>query len=541
MMPLETITTVPLTTGRGGTRSMASLTATVWGRLLMPSLSDLFFVAIISWLFLSSGENGWDGLLMDADVGWHIRTGEFILDHHSVPHHDLYSFSKPGADWYAWEWLADIVDGALHRWAGLKGIVLAYGVLLALFCTTLLRRVAAARSSLFPMLLVTMLGVGAASVHFLARPHVFTLVLLSLSMGLIERDRRQPSARLWWLVPMALVWTNLHGGFLVLVAVLGLAAVGAAFEAFLEREDKGCMDWQPALRYGALAAACFAVSFVNPYGWGLHQHVIAYLRSDWIKNAIQEFQSPSFRSENMLQFEALLFLGLMTAGNFLRRRRVIEPLWIGFFSYLALSGARHVPIFAIVTVPLIAAEITSWWDAACAGAKKSSVLGILNKMSLDMMAGFRRSTLWPAVFVLVLAFPATPVVWPKDFPDLAFPAKIVHAHQTEILHSRLLTTDQWGDYLIYLNPQQKVFVDGRSDFYGQEIGDQYIRVTNGAWDWHKIMAQYNFDLALLPVELPLAQLLKLQADWRVVADDGKRILLARRRQATLGDSPGVRD
>ena len=103
-----------------------------WGRLLVPSLLDLLFIALIGWLFMSSGPHGWQSLLADADVGWHIRTGEYILNHHQVPHHDLYSFSKPGAPWYAWEWLSDVIDARLFRGAGLKGVVLAAGVVIAL-------------------------------------------------------------------------------------------------------------------------------------------------------------------------------------------------------------------------------------------------------------------------------------------------------------------------------------------------------------------------------------------------------------------------
>src|SRR5580698_7560511 len=125
---------------RAPARSIESVLTARWARVLIPSLSDLFFLAILIWLFMSSGAAGWQGLLLDGDVGWHLRTGEYILAHHSVPHHDLYSFSKPGAPWYAWEWLTDIIDGLLFRWAGLKGIVLAAGALIALFATTLMRR-----------------------------------------------------------------------------------------------------------------------------------------------------------------------------------------------------------------------------------------------------------------------------------------------------------------------------------------------------------------------------------------------------------------
>ena len=119
-----------MTTSTPSTKSVQSLLSNRWARLLLPSLSDLFFLAMMGWLFMS-GPQGWSQLLGDADVGWHIRTGEYVLDHHAVPQTDLYSFSKAGAPWYAWEWGSDVVDALLHRGAGLKGVVLLSGVIIA--------------------------------------------------------------------------------------------------------------------------------------------------------------------------------------------------------------------------------------------------------------------------------------------------------------------------------------------------------------------------------------------------------------------------
>ena len=78
----------------------------------------------------------------------------------------------------------------------------------------------------------------------------------------------------------------------------------------------------------------------------------------------------------------------------------------------------------------------------------------------------------------------------------------------------MLTTDQWGDYLIYVNPQQKVFVDGRSDFYGPEIGNQYLRMINGSGIGEQLLDKYDFNLALLPMEMPIVQLLEAHPDWQ---------------------------
>jgi hypothetical protein len=503
-------------------RSIESVLASRWARIAIPSLSDLFFLAILGWVFMSSGSAGWQGLLVDGDVGWHIRTGEWILNHHAVPHHDLYSFSKPDAPWYAWEWLTDVIDGSLHRAAGLKGIVLMAGVVIALFATTLIRRMVWRGVHLFVAMVVALVGVGAASIHFLARPHIFTLLLLSISVWMIEADRKQASRRIWLLVPITVVWTNLHGGFLAVIAVLGVASVGIAIESWMGRAN-----FRDALRYAGLTCACAAASLVNPYGYGLHQHVIEYLRSDWIRNVIQEFQSPSFRNENMLQFEGLLFAGLIAAGMLFRRGRVVEGLWILLFANMSLSSVRHVPVYVTVTVPIIAAEIAEWWRVWTANAQKSSLPGIINAMAADSIRQFRRTSAWPVIAVVALMLIGRPIPWPTDFAPEVFPVTMVHQHADLFQNARLMTTDQWADYLIYLNPGEKFFVDGRSDFYGPEVGNEYIHLMNGQWDWQKIMDKYRFNVALLPIESSLSQLLKLRPEWRIVEDDGKRILLVR--------------
>ena len=512
---------------------METILTRPWARVLVPSLSDLFFLAILAWLFMSSGAAGWEGLLVDADVGWHIRTGEYILAHHAVPHVDLYSFSKPGAPWYAWEWLTDVIYGGLHQIAGLKGIVLMAAVLIALFALSLLRRMVSRGAHLFVALSIALLGVGGSSMHFLARPHLLTLLLLSISVWMIEEDRQRPSSRIWWLVPLTIVWTNLHGGFLALIVVLGLAAVGTAIEAWFGNGFGFASTLRGAMRYGKLTLACAAASLVNPSGWNLHLHVIEYLRSDWIRNVVQEFQSPSFRSENMLQFEALLLIGLIVAAAQFRRWRIVEGLWIVFWAHMALGSVRHAPIFITVTAPIIAAELSAWWNQWSARARVNSLPHILNLMAADGLQGFRRSSAWPAAAVAVLILMGPPftahsrVPWPQDFPDFVFPAKMVRSHSDLILQSRVLTTDQWADYLIYVNPAQKVFIDGRSDFYGPEVGNDYVRLSGGAWNWPQLLDKYRFNLALLPVESALAQILKQAPDWRVLEDDGKRILLVR--------------
>ena len=511
-------------------RSIQSVLAARWARLLIPSLSDTFFLAMLAWLLLGSGAEGMLGLLHDGDAGWHIRTGQYILNHRSIPHQDLYSFSKPGAPWYAWEWGADVLFGWLHRMAGLKGVILMTAVVLAAFAVTLLCRMVWSGVNTFIALIITSLSVGAASIHFLARPHIFTLLFVSLLAWLIAVDRERQTDLLWLVVPLTLLWTNLHGGFLAGILLLGLSAVGAAVEGALARRSwRGLLDHRAA-RYAALTACCSVVTLGNPYGYKLHVHVYEYLRSDWIKNVIQEFMSPSFRDSEMLQFEVVLLTGLLAVAGLLRRKRIVEALWIVVFAHMALISARHVPLYATVAGPIVAYEMSGWWRDWSRGAGEKSIRAACNHIASDAAAGFRRMSLWPFAVVGALIAIGSPIPWPTDFPAKTFPTQLVHEHAAQILESRVLTTDQWGDYLIYTNPRQKVFIDGRSDFYGPEIGNEYIHLVNGGEGWQEILHKFGFNLVLLPEDTPVVQLLKTQPDWRVESVEDKRVLLTRTTQ-----------
>jgi len=488
-------------------------------RLLTPTFSDCFYLAILVWLFLA-GASGWKALLMDGDTGWHIRAGEYILNTGHVPATDLFSFSKPGAPWFAWEWLSDVTFAILFRWSGLKAVVLFCGVLIALFATVVLRFAiwrGANVSVAFPL---AMLAVGSATIHFLARPHLFTLVLLPAALWMLEADRKKPSRLLWVLIPVTVLWTNLHGGFAIFLVCLALFAAGVAIESWL-----GNRPWDAVRRYSALCAACSVATLLNPYGWQLHWHILQYLRSDWIRNLVQEFQAPTFRNEGQAQFELLLVAGLILVGRLIAERRIVEVLWILFLAHSALGSVRHAPLYAAIAAPILASELTALWRSTLAGARRSSLSNILFQVGQDIQPMFRRVSFWAPAAVAVIACIDAPIAWPEDFPKEAFPVQMVHRHARLLNSSRVFTTDQWADYLIYsFYPRQKVFFDGRSDFYGEGLGREYLALLQGGYTARQILERNRFDLVLIPVDWPLATILKQAGNWTVLEDDGHAIL-----------------
>ena len=502
---------------------MPRVLSSAWGRAFLPSLTDFFFCAILIWLFVA-GASGWKSLLMDGDTGWHIRVGEYILDHRAVPTVDLFSFSKPGAPWFAWEWLTDVLYATLFRLAGLKAIVLWAGLIIAGYSTIVLRYAIWRGANSLIAGLATLLAIGSGSVHFLARPHLITLLLLPVSMWMIEADRRRNSRAVWLLVPLTALWTNLHGGFVMFLACLGLLVAGSLAEVWLRNAPK-----RAVLRYSLLLLACSAASLVNPYGTNLHVHIWDYLQSGWIRNVVQEFQAPTFRSEGQLQFEILLVAGFVLCGFLIQRKKITELLWVMFLGHSALTSLRHAPLYACVAGPIIASEFSRWWSGWAATQSKSSVGNILYQMGEDLRFSFRRVSLWPAALVAVLVMLDAPIPWPKDFPTEGFPVAMVHQHAALLESGRVLTSDQWGDYLIYaLYPKVKVFVDGRSDFYGEALGHEYLHMLQGQYDWEANLNRYGFNVALVPVEWPLSSLLKRSARWMVVQDDTRAILFVRK-------------
>src|SRR5258708_20850794 len=115
---------------------------------LMPSLTDVAF--LLPLIFLFKGLNGVRTLLGDGDRGWHVRTGEWILAHHQIPRADVFSFTKPGQPWFAWEWLWDVCFAWLHQQWGLGGVVLVSMLVISL-ASALLYRLAFRRCGYSPV------------------------------------------------------------------------------------------------------------------------------------------------------------------------------------------------------------------------------------------------------------------------------------------------------------------------------------------------------------------------------------------------------
>lgn len=157
------------------------------------------------WVF-----GGMGSLLSDPNTGVHVRAGQWILAHRAVPRHDIFSFTLPGRAWCDWEWLSDVIYAAIHRVWGLAGVA---ALSLALLCLVSLivygtARIYSNRAVAFATALLVM---GATTIHWLARPHLFSWLFVALFCFVVERTRRSGKKRALLVLPvLTALWVQLH-------------------------------------------------------------------------------------------------------------------------------------------------------------------------------------------------------------------------------------------------------------------------------------------------------------------------------------------
>lgn len=498
----------------------------------LPSLADFAFLTPI--LFLFGRMEGAQTLLADCDTGWHIRTGEWIMAHHQVPARDFFSFTKAGEAWFAWEWLSDVGFAWLNHHGGLATVVLASLLLLAV-TFALLYRLALRKANPIVAFVVTLAAAVTSSIHWLARPHLISLLFLVLFYAALERLRAGQS-RFWGvpymvLLPAAtILWTNLHGGFFIGIIMIGAYGAGEAMRVVLagDRSQLG-PHRTAARRYFLMAAACLAGSFVNPYFYHLHQHVLEYLGDPYQAQHIAEFLSLSFHHPVAIFFEFLLLAGGGSAVWNLSKGSYTEPLLFLLWAHAALLASRNLPLFAIVATPMVAAAMDAWIRKLpaleVAGWVKSAAerfLAIASETAeTETLPRWHLVSAGAIALVAALLFaPAPPRKFRPEYDPASYPAGAI-ALLRQDPSARIFTHDEWGDYLIYrLYPKTRVFVDGRSDFYGDQFEQKYLDVMNVKYDWENTLGGFGIDTILLPPTAALAGALKESSRWRVVYDDG---------------------
>ncbi len=495
--------------------------------LLAMFVPDLALVAAVATLIcLFAGSRGASALFRDSDAGWHIRNGERILSTLSLQHTDPFSFSKPGAPWIAWEWLSDLATGAIHITAGLGGVAVLYGLAIATsvwmwFRLTWVTEGNFLLASLFalPMLTTT-------TIHWLARPHLWGWLFALGSLWWCEAwsrpDRPSPtgSRHLVAIAILSALWANVHPSFLLGPAIALLYAAGG----YIRRAVWG--QTAPIRHFVLAAITALTASLLNPEGWILHRHVVAYLFDARLTARIGEFQSFDFRASGALPVVIALFAGLAGGLAALALRRPERFLLSLLLSVAALRSARLLPLAALLLLPLAAGSFTETLTLArgLTPRLRKSLDGVLRYA--DSLRNFDRGFHGAALVPFVMAILFGAVHARAEFPSSQFPVAAAENIASLPRGARIMATDSFGGYLIYrFNGDRKVFFDGRSDFYGADFVDRYSRMLEARPGWDEEFGKWNFTHAVLPPDCALLAALEAE-NWRELHRDSTAVVLA---------------
>lgn len=535
-----------------GSRSSVS-ERPAWVRLLLPSVTDIVFIAMLAVLVCTPLAVR---LLGDAGIGWHIRTGQLILATHTIPRVDVFSATMRAKTWFAWEWFYDLVVGWLERGAGLNGVVWFTAAVIATVFAWTFRLLMRLAEDVLVALPLVLLAASASMIHFFARPHVVSWLFVLLWFWVLDSFECHGGQLVWVLPPLMAVWVNVHGGFLIGFVLVAIYWISAAWQWFTLGENRldnfltRLRAGQRAVTLGSIGLLSLAATLVNPYGWRLHVHVYQYLSNRFLMDHIDEFQSPNFHGVAERCFAGLLLVTLVALALRVRRLRLSEVL-VGLFAvFSGLYAARNIPVSSLLLVMVVGPMLSSafrvrWTDRRDHALRANAPVRINFEAErttaipfLKRMSGVESSLyghLWAIAALVVTGWAAahgghlgSRLILNAHFDSRRFPLTAVDYFERSRCSTVVLSPDYWGGYLIYrLYPAAMVAVDDRHDLYGEQFLKSYLKLVRVEPEWEEILRKYDIRCVLAPRGSALHNILGLQQNWSETYRDEVAVILVR--------------
>lgn len=434
-------------------------------------------------------------LLNDGDTFWHIRAGEWMLDHRAVLTFDPFSFTFAGKPWLTEEWLSEIIFALAYRVGGWSAVVLltasafaAASGLLAWHLSRFLSRTTT--------VIACVLALASVSASLLARPHMLALPVLELWTASLVIARSRKSAPSLWLIPMMALWANLHASFIVGIAL----AAAFAIEAMIEGDEVSV-----TLRSWLLVVLSAIAALATPHGF---EGLIFPLKLNAIPalQFVGEWQASDL--SRLQPFEVGLAVILYVVATRRIRLGVVRTLLLVSLAYLAFVHARHQMLLAMIA-PLLLAEPLG---AAFATERPSSRL-----------SGVFATACGLAIACVAVARLVLPMVV-RD--GIAAPVTAMAHVPSDVRREPVLNDYAFGGYLIFENVRP--FIDSRAELYGNNWLNRYAALERGpvAALGHTLDEE-KIGWTILARGNPLVHRLDLLPGWRRVYTDKWAVVHAR--------------
>lgn len=448
---------------------------------------------------------------IDPDMWWHLQTGEFILSK-GVPDRDIFSFTVFGEPWIAHEWLSQLLLWLVYALAGLPGLIIAFALVILLIFGLLYQASDVGNRPFLPVFL-TLWAALASALVWGARPQMFNLLLGASFILILEwvRQQRLRPIWLWMLVPLTMLWANLHSGYLFGIVLAATFAAGEIGQQWWQPTRKTGLRW-PQLRLLIIVIVLsFLAAAFNPNGIALWSYPFFTLGSHVMQTYIREWRAPYWQGVEFWPFFLLVAYGLVSLSIFVFSKRR-WPYWSDVLLFAGTAVAsfvsrRHIPLFAIVTVPILVRWTTPFWPTI--------------SLAMETAKPFRRLNLLLATLVLVAVVARTAVVIGQNEDVIAahYPvAAVDFLEENGLVRARGYNSYNWGGYLIWRG--LPVFVDGRADVYGDAFLLQYRETFEGQANWERPLILFDVSYVLIEPNSRLSHLLENSPNWQLGYEDG---------------------
>lgn len=505
MLAAKARTAVPTDTTQSDIRGLARLAPSIYTVATIAVLGAVFVIALLP--------------RVETDFWWHMKVGQFIATHHMVPSKDYMSFTFAGHPWTDHEWLPELGLYALYRAVGLWGPIIFFACVITIAFIFVYATMVQRGTNRVLSLFVLAAAYSASRGSWGPRIQMFTMMFLAIYIFLLHRYSQTKDRRILVAFPLLmLLWTNIHGGFVLGLVVMGITIAGETLNRLSKHEEAWSVSDVKALAVALVAT--FGVTIINPNGIRQLLYPLTFVLPNAYTNQIQESASPNFHMPVMMIFEGLLLLLITSA--FVGKQRVnwTHLFMILAFTHLAFSQVRNVALWVIVVTPLLALYVQSMAPGFRGKRRRRPMQGRLlsyvNCLFLIMVL---------FVYIAEVHIYITPKALAKSQSD-AFPIGAVSYLQKHSLPPRVFVSYAWGGYLLWrLFPKYRDFMDSRADtLFDSKILNDYLTAYAGAPAWKDVLKRYRVQEVMIERDAPLTQLLAQDKSWRLVYHDSSSVL-----------------
>ena len=444
--------------------------------------------------------------IAEPDIWWHMRDAVYLLQNHTIPRFDTYSFTTLGSPRINFEWLSEIPFLLGFKAMGLQGLLLIYFALLVLIYVGVYYRSCRAGADCKNATVVTLLAIflGVVSIG----PNMLLFGWLCMVGLLVVLDHFQRTGNgLWLLPPLFALWINLHGSW-----VFGVVALVVTIASGLVQGEWGLVDarrWSPGelKKLLLVLTTSLAALFVNPFGYKLVLYPFDVLfRQQGAVHAVDAWRPVDLTTGNG-KLVLIIIMAVLASALFSRRRwRLDEVLLAVIALWTALSHARFLFFAGLALAPMLAPRMNLFPPYERELDKPWLNAGIMAAI----------------VGALIFFFPTAAQLQQKVYEE--YPTAALEFMQRQHIKGRIFNNYGWGGYMEWNTPQLMPFIDGRADiFVYNGIFDDCLKVVHIQAPF-EILDKYRIDYVLFQPKHPLAYLLEHSPAWHAIYTDKVAVL-----------------